>query len=210
MPRAWIARACMAAWILGCASAAIAQNAISNGDFNAVDGTSGWTPVWATIWSFNAIDANNCELSGGGYGTSYPISDPERPEYFEVRAPGCLPLSPGQAMNVDFQYLAPGVAVVRALLMMYSSGDCTTGEGGFYFWNLGGAADWTRASLPFTNWVNAGSVRLEFDAWNTTLDAFQLLFDRVYLGAASRIFADDFEGGNDSFGRPCRWSASTP
>lgn len=197
------ARVLVVAWTLGCATVAMAQNVVGNGEFNNLDETDGWTPVFASEWTYAPNDANGCDLSGGGYGASTPIADPDRPRYFQVLSPGCLSLSPGQAMYVDFQYWAP-VEVVRTLLLMYSSSDCTTGQGGFYFWFLAGTAEWTRASLPFTNSINASSVRLAFDAWNSTTSDFSLVFDRVYLGAVDRIFSDDFEGGSSA----CRWSAS--
>lgn len=193
----------MAAWVLAGATAATAQNAVTNGEFNDFDETAGWTAFSASEWTYAPNDANGCDLSGGGYGASTVLADPLRPRYFYVVAPGCLPLSPGQAMFVDLHYLAPGVEVVRPLLLIYSSSDCTTGQGGFYFSSLAGAAQWTRASLAFTNSANAAYVRLAVDAWNSTATDFELVFDRVYLGTADRIFADDYEGGSSV----CRWSA---
>ena len=193
-------------WALASATAVMAQNVVGNGEFNDLDETAGWTPITSSEWTYAPNDANGCDLSGGGYGASAAFGDPARPEYFYVLSPGCLAVGPGQAMFVDFQYLAPGVEVVRPLLFAYSSADCSTGLGGFYFWQLSGTAQWTRVSLPFTNSLNAASVRLNLDAWNSTATSFSLVLDRVYLGGADPVFADDFEGGTS----PCRWSASTP
>lgn len=197
-------------WSVACAlastTAVLAQNVVSNGEFDNPDETTGWAAFYASEWTYAPSDANGCPESGGGYGASVAFSDPARPEYLYVYAPGCLAVSPGQALFVDFDYLAPGVETLRAVLLMYSSPDCTTGLAGFYFANLSGTAQWTRADLPFSNSANAASVRLTLDAWISTATPFSLVFDRVYLGAADRLFADDFEGGSAT----CRWSASAP
>jgi hypothetical protein len=193
------------AWILGIATAAVAQNVVSNAEFDNPVETDGWVPIYASEWTYAPNDANGCDLSGGGYGASTAIADPARPQYFYVYSPGCLAVSPGQAMYLDFQYLAPGVEAVRYLLLTYSSADCTTGQSGFYSpGQIGGVGQWTRASWSILNVFNAASVRLVFDAWNSTATSFSLVFDRVYLGATPRIYSDDFEGGTSA----CRWSAS--
>ncbi len=205
MPRERNVRKWLAVWSLAAAASApgaTAQNAIDNAEFDDAVETEGWIPLNFSEWTYAPNDADGCDLSGGGYGASMASLDPERPRYFYVVSPGCLALTPGQEMHIDLRYLAPGVEVVRPLLLMYSTPDCTGSTGGFYFWNLGGTTEWTRASLSGTNSANAAYVRLAIDAWNTTTTDFSLVFDRVYLGVADRLFADGFEGGTTA----CRWS----
>lgn len=129
------------------------------------------------------------------------------PQYFNVIAPGCLGISPGQTVYLDFDYIAPGVDDVRSLVRWYSSANCTTGSLGFTQpLILDGVFDWTRESLSVVNLFSAAFARLEFDAWRTTDIAFYVAFDRVDLGARRRIFADDFDGSSI----PCRWSLVAP
>jgi len=185
------------------------SNVVTNPEFNIDLG--GWWSNYNTWWVWSSNDHDGCAGSGAGWGASKAFSftgDP-RKQYFSADATACLPVSPGEMMWIEFDYLTVA-PTVRALLTIYSTSDCSGGSGGFYFWNLGPTGgNWVHGEVSGPNYVNAVSVRLGFDAWSTVeTEDFSFLVDRVYLGTADRIFSDDFEGNGAT--PLCRWSASVP
>jgi hypothetical protein len=207
------ARAWWAAGLLGVGAVdgASAQNVIANPEFELVDGVDGWQMVFGALWEPVVIDSDGCAESRAAFGISVvnPFPQPGAEQLFAVRAPGCLPVAPNQTFYLDFVYNAPGVDSVRAFARAYPNATCAGNNLGFYQpLIVGESFGWTHVSLSADNVIpNTLSVSLAFDAWDAVNETFGLAFDRVYLGAAERIFSEDFEG---QAATPCRWSSWTP
>lgn len=180
-----------------------AQNALLNPDFD-VD-VAGWQ---AFLGSFDLDpmheDADGCPESSSGRLVAVPGPGPAA--LAELWATdSCLDVLPLQEVWVGatLWLRSEGFVAVSFTVIEYTDDACTT----FLDPPVQTPIELSVGSTPEAEHLSvvasAGveSVGLRIDTGALVPNA--LLLDRLYLGVAERVFADDFEGGST-----CRWSAA--
>lgn len=183
-------------------SPSAAQNVLLNPDFD-VD-VAGWQAVLGTI-DLDPMDEDADACPESSSGRLVAASQPG-PEFLGVvqATDSCLDVTPLQEIWIDAtlwlrsaEFVAVGLTVLE-----YTDDACTT----FLDPPVQTAIELSVGAAPeaehlsVTTSVGVESVGLQIETGALVPNA--LLLDRLYLGVAERIFADDFEGGST-----CRWSA---
>ncbi|GMU66355.1 MAG: hypothetical protein AMXMBFR36_26290 [Acidobacteriota bacterium] len=190
-------------WLVGISvSPSAAQNALLNPDFG-VD-VAGWQTFLGSL-DLDPMheDADGCPESSSGRLVAASQSGPEFLGLLQA-TDSCLDVAPLQEVWIDatLWLRSAGFVAVGLILLEYTDDACTT----FLDPPVQTAIELSVGSTPeaehlsVTTSAGVESVGLQIDTGAIVPNA--LLLDRLYLGTAERVFADDFEGGST-----CRWSA---
>lgn len=180
-----------------------AQNLLSNPDFDAPDGLSGWILHTGT-WQLGA-DSGSCTTSGTIDGTS-AISGSSH--YFYVVPDQCIAVDPSATpeLYLAAMYRTTANVFARLYLQFFSDGACATPIGWSSSVFGSTSANWNRIGdfLPLN--PNAGSVSFHADNNPETVGEpqFTVQWDRFYLGVEPQLLLEDFEFEG---GSACRWSS---
>lgn len=202
------AGATLAALVL-LATAASAQNLLSNAEFDAGDQITHWTPDDPSRVSWvSDDDPDGCHLSGGNSGS---LQVQGGPDYGGIGvtlwADDCLNIQAGQWVHVEFTSRAvptgtESVANVFATFLQEGcSGEATVTSDWVDDSGSGGQVpdSWSTLRGHGVFPTDVRSIRVGFvTATNQTIR-----FDRVYAGLAQRVFADDLDAGTF-----CRWDTA--
>ena len=187
------------------ASAATAQNLLTNPEFDGF-GTSG-----STSDPFPGWDSRIVVPTAGEDVDACPDSDSHRQDS-DSQSTGaianpdpndCVLVDPEETLHIEVAYRSSTPFEVR--LLQSPNEDCTETPIPIPLPppDIPASADWTTVRLQRTLAPTTHSVVLWLRGAGD--GPYFLQLDRVYLGRAERIFADDFDG--DAGGTFCRWDA---
>ena len=181
--------------IVPAAACADSNLLVTNPDFD--DGLAGWT-MGVSQASNIADDSDDCPGSFSFTGSS---TGPVSPSQVRIVSPDCIPVQPGDSLELEVTYRAEAPVHLEAL--PFGGANCSSS----FIAELGPAlppmGDWTVARRSIVvGPANVTGVRFAVIAlFDPGPVSFMLDLDRAYLGSAERIFADDFEATSI-----CRWS----
>lgn len=186
------------------AGAAQAQNLLTNPDFDAPGGLTGWTTQTGSF--VLGADSGSCTSSGANDGTSGLSGGGD--QNFWITSDQCIPVDPGAnpGLLLAGMYRTTADVFARIYLQYFSDGACSAPIG-FSPTVFGGtSAGWNRIAGVLTLDPGAGSVIVFADTILATSGGpqFAVQWDRFYLGVEPQIFRDDFEFES---GSACHWSA---